>query len=267
MIALEIVAGKDRPLKWSLEHSSGHWAFALVSEDASIEDMKTRQWQSSRTALQHLRDTAGLEDLTLSLGLDVAKEPSGRPYVPDSSGYAIPVALAHTLGMGAAALPRRRVIAGIGVDVERLSERFLRVWSRIASHEDWKLVCDAGLNRQEALAAALIWVIKEACYKAALDQQSLFGHNQSIKSIEEHPLKGHQGWAGQVICLNANPVEIIDFEAGIVPAMLGGDNQPAVELSGFEMPIQETEAPQLKTVALRGGEGQPWIWAVAWING
>lgn len=133
----------------------------------------------------------------------------------------VPLALSHTLGMGAAALAAHPGLVGIGVDVEQYSERFLRVASRVSNMDDIANVQRCVTGSLEAEAAVLIWVIKEACYKAALNQDGLFGKNQLITRIEkkEDSIAMHEPrWAG---CVESNrteasesPYERIEFEAG-----------------------------------------------------
>lgn len=229
----ELVDGKDRPLWWRMEHSGGLWALVLVDEayaqdqgfvgiDAPAElGARWSQWRSSRWALQRLWNAAAASLETNPSPLDLRKEPSGKPYLMNSGGVAVPVALAHTLGMGAAALAEHPGLVGIGVDVEQYSERFLRVASRVSSMDDIANVQRCVTGSLEAEAAVLIWVIKEACYKAALTQDGLFGKNQLITKIikKEDSIAMHEPrWAG---CVESNrteasesPYERIEFEAG-----------------------------------------------------
>ncbi len=229
----ELVEGKDRPLWWRMEHSGGLWALVLVDEayaqdqgfdgqEASLErDPRWRQWRSSRWALQLLWNaTADVLGANPS-PMDLRKEPSGKPYLINADGAVVPMALSHTVGMGAAALADHPSLVGIGVDVERYSERFLRVASRISRMEDIAKVQSCVTGALEAEAAVLIWVIKEACYKAALTQVGLFGKNQLITRIEKNEdsiALDEPRWIG---CVESNPEEAsecpyeqIEFEAG-----------------------------------------------------
>ncbi|MFM8786470.1 MAG: 4'-phosphopantetheinyl transferase family protein [Bacteroidota bacterium] len=229
----ELVDGKDRPLWWRMEHSGGLWALVLVEEayaqDQGFDDVEASleqgprwsQWRSSRWALQLLWNAAADVLGANPSPMDLRKEPSGKPYLMNSGGVAVPVALAHTVGMGAAALADHPSLVGIGVDVERYSERFLRVASRISSMEDIAKVQGCVTGALEAEAAVLIWVIKEACYKAALTQVGLFGKNQLITRIEKNEdsiALDEPRWIG---CVESNhaeasecPYERIEFEAG-----------------------------------------------------
>lgn len=270
MIAQEIVDAKDRPGLWRLEHPSGLWAAAMVTEEyagqfaladsvnrseSTNRDPKTRQWQSSRFALRHLWETGWQKGPMVGLGLDVQKQPSGKPYVLDSVGQALPLALAHTVGMGAAALVLQASILGIGVDVERLSDRFIKAWPRIASVPDWHQVCKAGLMNQEAEAATLIWVIKEACFKAALVQKSLFGQNQIIETINIISKEGNLRWVGQVLSGEKDHKEILEFEAGCLNGVFGSNLNGVFGSKGISPKEIDNQ------------EGLPWFWAVAWTNG
>ncbi len=119
--------------------------------------------------------------------------------------------------MGAAALPRHSSIQGIGADVEQFSERFLRVVSRVACTEEMEKVRGTILDGLETEAAVLIWVIKEACYKATLIQNALFGKNQLIRIIDKKydSLESEeQRWAGCLVSGKTEPYELIEFEAG-----------------------------------------------------
>ena len=229
----ELVDGKDRLLWWRMEHPGGLWALVLVDEayaqdqgfdgiEASLEHgPRWRQWRSSRIALQLLWNVAADALGTNPYPMDLRKEPSGKPYLMNSGGVAVPVALAHTVGMGAAALADHHSLVGIGVDVERYSERFLRVVSRISCAEDIAKVQGCVTGALEAEAVVLIWVIKEACYKAALTQKGLFGKNQLITRIEKKEVStalDEPKWTG---CVESNPAEVsecpyerIEFEAG-----------------------------------------------------
>jgi len=229
----ELVDGKDRPLWWCLEHSGGLWALVLVDEayahDQGFDgiDVPTEQgsrwshWRSSRWALQLLWNAAAAAFGMDSSPFNLRKEPSGKPYFMNSDGAVVPLALSHTVGMGAAALAGHPCLVGIGVDVERYSERFLRVVSRISGMEDIAKVQRCVTGALEAEAAVLIWVIKEACYKSALIQEGLFGKNQLITKIEkkEDPLALDESrWTGCVESNHADPSvcpsERIEFEAG-----------------------------------------------------
>jgi len=229
----ELVDGKDRPLWWRMEHSGGLWALVLVDEayaqdqgfvgiDAPAElGARWSQWRSSRWALQRLWNAAAAALETNPSPLDLRKEPSGKPYLINADGAMVPLALSHTLGMGAAALAAHPGLVGIGVDVEQYSERFLRVASRVSSMDDIAKVQRCVTGSLEAEAAVLIWVIKEACYKAALTQEGLFGKNQLITRIEKNEdsiALDEPRWIG---CVESNPEEAsecpyerIEFEAG-----------------------------------------------------
>lgn len=221
--------GKDRPLWWRLEHASALWVMALVTEkkvqDTSLDEANSpkdrgarfRQWESSRTALKLLVEPCEVNQVNIALVQDVRKEPSGKPYLINSFGEAVPVALAHTSGMGAAAIPLDHGISGIGVDVEQFSTRFLRVVSRIALVEEVEIARKAVPGNGEAEAAALIWVIKEACYKAAFVQDALFGKNQTIKTIElkEDSLDDDvRRWSGSLDSGKKDSMVSSEFEAG-----------------------------------------------------
>jgi len=229
----ELVDGKDRPLWWRMEHSGGLWALVLVDEaysqnqgfdgvEASLEQgPRWSQWRSSRWALQLLWNAAADALGTNPSPMDLRKEPSGKPYLINADGAVVPLALSHTVGMGAAALADHPSLVGIGVDVERYSERFLRVASRVSSMEDIAKVQGCVSGALEAEAAVLIWVIKEACYKAALTQEGLFGKNQLITRIEKKDLGRIYmvyGDIGTLEYLLENetqlPYERIEFEAG-----------------------------------------------------
>jgi phosphopantetheinyl transferase len=212
-----------------MDHSGGLWAVVLVDEayaqtvdfdgiDAPPEQgIRCRQWRSSRWAMQLLWNTACSAHGVDTHALDFRKEPSGRPYLVNPAGIRVPVALAHTVGMGAAAQSGRHSLLGIGVDVERYSDRFLRVVSRVSCIDEIQKVQSCLQGGNEAEAAVLIWVIKEACYKSALNQDGLFGINQLITSLEKKESSyalEKQLWTGWVESNNSELSERIEFEAG-----------------------------------------------------
>jgi 4'-phosphopantetheinyl transferase EntD len=149
--------------------------------------------------------------------------------------------------MGCAAMGLHKSIVGIGVDVERVSDRFLRVCPRISNQADGDQVFRSGIVQDEAEGAALIWVIKEACFKAALDQDNLFGYNQLIKKIERTSTLADMRWRGQVISGKGDSKEKWEFEAGCLAH--GVDHEGSKPGDGNLSSIM------------------PWIWAVAWANG
>lgn len=228
----------DGPRAWCLKGPSGLWSMALVAEDEawswSQDRLNTiaqwpgcpkgpkgethpgyRQWLSSRTALYRLVEE-GIQGLV---------RPAEGPPQLLLGQERFPVSLTHTVGMGGAAVASPRAgdsLGGIGVDLERCSDRHARVLGRVSSDEEIRRV--QGLAGEE-WGATLLWVIKEAAYKCNLIDGSQFGKNQEIikLSINSKSIQGlpqgevstglEPAWSGEVV-QGSNGKETVLVEAG-----------------------------------------------------
>jgi len=232
---------------WIFRHPDALWAVAVRDEAeagrawtaqgglAGANAGASTQWVSSRMALEALEE---------GLAVQLAKDGDGRPVLPQQE---ICVSLSHTGGLGAAALSRHPAVVGLGVDLEWLHPRMSRVLPRIATEEEQALLHAVlggrATDGDEAwLVAGLLWVVKEAAFKAARDPGLLFG-KEGQRVVAVAPLQpetpavakgggGSTRWQGTV-----NQGAAVDFYAGLGTSRLAEDPH---------------------------GEPKHWVWAVAW---
>ena len=90
--------------------------------------------------------------------------PDGAPYVVGESGSTIcpagHISISHTRGIVCMAVGERKII---GVDVERVTERTIRVRHKFLSAEELTQIAE-----DDPIANTIAWTAKEAAYKAAL---------------------------------------------------------------------------------------------------
>ncbi len=204
---------------WRHDTSAG----VRVEELSGGEDKSPRLWKI--LALQVFGEN----------GMDRYREighfPSGAPYLEDSDQR---ISVSHTPRfMVVASLPRTpeshledfNLRTAMGIDVEKADrDQARRVAGRVMSEEELSLMKDyaSGLTtpngkltpeEAETRSAVLAWTIKEALYKAALEDEIDFRKNLTIKSFPEicrHPLvkNPHYGEAFILRSDSDKPIEM-----------------------------------------------------------
>ncbi|MFM9061070.1 MAG: 4'-phosphopantetheinyl transferase family protein [Bacteroidota bacterium] len=189
----------DGPAAWHIQSSMGLWSMALVAEVVAqswsqsrvktialwpdrpqepVEDQQGRygQWLASRTALYSLIGD-GVHGL--------ARQPEGRPLLRWNH-QRVPVSLTHTAGMGGAVVATpggMNRLVGLGVDLERCSDRHARVLGRVCGEDEIRRVHEIVGDHW---GPTLLWVLKEAAYKCNLIDGIQFGKNQEITKINKN---------------------------------------------------------------------------------
>lgn len=96
---------------------------------------------------------------------------AGRPYVPGDRYF---FSLTHSGNMAAAIVSKS---LAVGIDMERISDRVLRVRQKFLSEQEWEWVQTyEGEQRRDLLT--LLWTVKETAYKWYNRPGTLF--NQGI---------------------------------------------------------------------------------------
>lgn len=179
---------------WRYDTSAG----VRVEQLSGGEDKSSRIWKI--LALQVFGENGG------DRYREVGHFPSGAPYIEDSTQR---ISISHTVHfMVVASLPRTpeanleefNLRTAMGIDAERADRaQACRVVDRIMSEEEKKLMEEyteslthPGAHRQameseraQVEAAVLTWTIKEALYKAALEEGMDFAKNLKIRRYPE----------------------------------------------------------------------------------
>lgn len=117
---------------------------------ASHASIALQQW-GSRMALKTLEPDFPFQH--------VQKNEYQRPYLTDNS---FQFSFSHCSGFGAAAISR---IHSIGIDVEKVSERVLKLLPRFLNERERKFIQDLSLEDRVRIST-LFWSIKESAFKA-----------------------------------------------------------------------------------------------------
>ena len=115
---------------------------------------ETAQFTAEKRRLEYLAVRVMLNQV-LGEKKTIAYEPTGKPYITDRS---YEISITHTGRYAAIILhPTRR----LGIDIERIAERVMRVQSKFLSGDELAYVNQAAAKTQ----LALMWSAKEALYK------------------------------------------------------------------------------------------------------
>lgn len=147
---------------WKVEESNGQLRALLKGAfpyDADISRMKAESRRSEYLAVRVLlAEVCGEEK-------EICHEPSGKPFLADGSFH---LSISHTKGYVAIALhPTREV----GIDIERVSGRVLKVADRFMSKEELQGEKEAletysgGAERSTLYYMLLHWSAKETMFK------------------------------------------------------------------------------------------------------
>ena len=120
---------------------------------------------------------------------------AGRPYVPGDRYF---FSLTHSGNMAAAIVSKS---LAVGIDMERISDRVLRVRHKFLSQEEWDWVQGQGEELQRELLT-LLWTVKEAVYKWRNLPGTIFSQDIIVSTFELMS-------AGKIVVLVADrPVEV-----------------------------------------------------------
>ncbi|MBD0404444.1 4'-phosphopantetheinyl transferase superfamily protein [Flammeovirga sp. EKP202] len=143
-------------LVWAIEESEEELLAFLENTNCNFEHIKNQKVRlesiAARVALQHL-----LEDSPVDFK-GIKKEESGKPsLINDEYG----ISLSHSKGFAAAIIDRSQ--KNIGIDIENIQPKVLRLIPRFANDEE---LAFAQNHEEDPANATQIWTIKEAIYKA-----------------------------------------------------------------------------------------------------
>lgn len=111
----------------------------------------------------------------------IDKHPQGWPILKNEGGF---ISFSHCKHF--AAVLHSNTQANIGIDIEHISERFIKVASRYLSPQEWEDV-QARFNEKKEMMRilCLYWTAKEALFKAVHSQNIDFQQAFQIEPIEQ----------------------------------------------------------------------------------
>jgi phosphopantetheinyl transferase len=136
---------------WKIEESRDEMLshFAQRAADLLPADMRAEKRQQEWLAVRLLlRDLLGEETR-------IAYRPNGAPFLPEKNLH---ISISHTRGYAAVILSEQ---APVGIDIEYLSDRVLKVRSRFMRPEEEAMI-DAGHEVEHSLVC---WCAKETLFK------------------------------------------------------------------------------------------------------
>lgn len=108
---------------------------------------------------------------------DMVYPAAGRPFVPGNHFY---FSLTHSGNMAAAIVSKS---VAVGIDMELISDRVLRVRHKFLSEEEWRWVGSYNGEEKRNLLT-LLWTVKETVYKWYNRPGTLFNREILVDSFE-----------------------------------------------------------------------------------
>jgi hypothetical protein len=155
---------------WSIEEEEPFFAERIpYRPDSSHADKRLQQF-SSRYLLEIMHPGFPFNEIEVSN--------TGKPIM--SGGSILQFSLSHCEGFSAAIMGK---IAPVGIDVERINPRILRIESKFLNITEYKLL--SGCNKESRVTyGTLFWSIKETVFKWWGDGAIDFAEHIQIKSID-----------------------------------------------------------------------------------
>ena len=154
---------------WSIEEEEPFFAERIPYRPDSSHAVKRLQQLSSRYLLELMHPSFPFHQVELSK--------AGKPILAESILH---FSLSHCDGFSAAILGKN---APVGIDVERINPRILRVETKFLNANEYELL--SGCNEESRVVyATLFWSIKETVFKWWGDGAVDFAKQIQIKKIE-----------------------------------------------------------------------------------
>lgn len=117
----------------------------------------------------------------------IDKHPQGWPILKDEGGF---ISFSHSKHFAAVLYSGTQT--NIGIDIEHISERFIKIASRYLSPQEWKEV-QSRFSKTDDMTRilCLYWTAKEALFKAVHSQNIDFQQAFQIDPIEQLSAEGH----------------------------------------------------------------------------
>ncbi|MEK6482156.1 4'-phosphopantetheinyl transferase superfamily protein [Catalinimonas sp. 4WD22] len=175
MALTKIVKINDK-LSWALWKIEGPWTELLKEREISEEEYelldsihhptKKAEFLASRLALHALLSSVGIEEYTMY------KDSHGKPHIMQ---YSFHISLANSYPYATAII---HMDAPVGIDIEKPSEKLIRVQHKFLHPSEWSTFKD----NQERLCLA--WCAKESLYKLHGRKNLSFKGNICIQEID-----------------------------------------------------------------------------------
>ncbi len=154
---------------WSIEEEEPFFAERIPYRPDSSHAVKRLQQLSSRYLLELMHPSFPFHQVELSK--------AGKPILAES---VLHFSLSHCDGFSAAILGKN---APVGIDVERINPRILRVETKFLNANEYELL--SGCNEESRVVyATLFWSIKETVFKWWGDGAVDFAEQIQIKKID-----------------------------------------------------------------------------------
>jgi phosphopantetheinyl transferase len=154
---------------WSIEEEEPFFAERIPYRPDSSHAVKRLQQLSSRYLLELMHPSFPFHQVELSK--------AGKPILAESILH---FSLSHCDGFSAAILGKN---APVGIDVERINPRILRVETKFLNANEYELL--SGCNEESRVVyATLFWSIKETVFKWWGDGAVDFAEQIQIKKID-----------------------------------------------------------------------------------
>ena len=154
---------------WSIEEEEPFFAERIPYRPDSSHAVKRLQQLSSRYLLELMHPSFPFHQVEVSK--------AGKPILAESEFH---FSLSHCDGFSAAILGKN---APVGIDVERINPRILRVETKFLNANEYELL--SGCNEESRVVyATLFWSIKETVFKWWGDGAVDFAEQIQIKKIE-----------------------------------------------------------------------------------
>lgn len=154
---------------WSIEEEEPFFAERIPYRPDSSHAVKRLQQLSSRYLLELMHPSFPFHQVEVSK--------AGKPILAES---VLHFSLSHCDGFSAAMLGKN---APVGIDVERINPRILRVEKKFLNAKEYELL--SGCNEESRVVyTTLFWSIKETVFKWWGDGEVDFAEQIQIKTIE-----------------------------------------------------------------------------------
>jgi len=154
---------------WSIEEEEPFFAERIQYRSDSTHAVKRLQQLSSRYLLELMHPSFPFHQVEVSK--------TGKPFLSES---VLHFSLSHCDGFSAAILGKN---APVGIDVERINPRILRVETKFLNANEYELL--SGCNEESRVVyATLFWSIKETVFKWWGDGAVDFAEQIRIKKID-----------------------------------------------------------------------------------
>ena len=154
---------------WSIEEEEPFFAERIPYRPDSSHAVKRLQQLSSRYLLELMHPSFPFHQVELSK--------AGKPILAES---VLHFSLSHCDGFSAAILGKN---APVGIDVERINPRILRVETKFLNANEYELLSECN-EESRVVYATLFWSIKETVFKWWGDGAVDFAEQIQIKKIE-----------------------------------------------------------------------------------